>query len=403
MRFTVQKILPFLATLAFLAQPLADARAISVPNARNSDPSDLIGIPDVALGEQLDTKHLAVAQAPQTGLSQTDVSESGIISRRGKKGGGKKGGKTGKSKKKDKPKLCKPKNGQSEKGAGKKGAQKQRVAPRDIVQRGNQTKGGQKKGGGKKGRGKKGRGKKGGQKKGGQKKAVDKVLSWDQYKRSGQKALKALEDAISQKKPDRSEGHSYKNDYQVKDDDTNLAKDAIPEDFQQFINNFKRNGKYYHKSVTSHGSNAIVNEASFSKEQKTFVMEQAFRDNDKKKDDKDRLLWSQLTWQLWEEVAGEAAGSLERVIRYNIVNKGTNKMIAEAVKKIGSDFDCEELHEFHPSSSNRDMDEAFTVLAGTDNIKGVIYLFADNHNKLGHKKLKKIRTFDDSDILLEFG
>ena len=137
-----------------------------------------------------------------------------------------------------------------------------------------------------------------------------------------------------------------------------------------------------------------MNQCSYLKETKTIIVGASWRSADTQ--DAQRLSWSELTFQRWNEIAGDATKDLKYVIRQYVTNQGTKATMKLAHEKLNFDLNKEGI--FYPSDRGSDMDKAFQALAGTDNAKGVFYMLGDHHEAFGDLKVVRIHTWPTQTI-----
>ncbi|PGG95549.1 hypothetical protein AJ79_09991 [Helicocarpus griseus UAMH5409] len=227
-------------------------------------------------------------------------------------------------------------------------------------------------------------------------------LSPQQYRQNGQKALNHLEKAIKDNKADVNSAKNWINEYGISGPLSTTPSFHPSFKSAMGVGSEPECDSYYirNKGDDKPPGGVVIYHTSFSRQAGLIVVHEKFRDRDEKKNDPDRMKWSEVTWQNWKEVAKGDVGRLKAVVEQNIINTGTKDKIELAKKQT-----CQEgtIAEFHPDKKNTNMDDAFEMLSGTDNVKGVIYMLADHHKELGGKKVTKIVARGNLDLLIVIG
>lgn len=231
----------------------------------------------------------------------------------------------------------------------------------------------------------------------------DQVLTWNEYTANGNKAIARQDGAIRYNPEDLSKP-SWKTKYQEDPAKTVDVTEAGPAGLFKAIG-LSPKAEYTRLTEFTDKNNKPVHQCSYNKDQKSIIADSNFRKKDNNPPE-EQLLWSELTFQRWKEIAGDDVAQLKFVIRQHIVNKGSVNTLEEAYNKLG--IPPNKKAEFYPSSDNPAMDNAFRTLAGTDNAKGVFYMMADHHRELQNLKVVKIHTWFQSweswpAIVLELG
>ncbi|EZF35687.1 hypothetical protein TMEN_3666 [Trichophyton mentagrophytes] len=248
------------------------------------------------------------------------------------------------------------------------------------------------------------------------------ILSWEEYMEDGAKVIKRLEDTIKTKKTDvpaidieprykvkRGEeaiGNVVKNKPNVKWDiwkSTGLDKNA---QYARTIVKIKSSegqgkGKEEAPQDVNDPNKDVMSDNLYNKAHKTMVIAWSNVNIDNTKPEDTRLRWSDITFEGWKEHAGDDVKNLRWIVRNNIINPGTSATIREAIGRVGGKAD--KRVEFSPDPNNSNMNEAFTALAGTPNVKGVYHMLADHHNEMGGLKVKKIYAFGANMLLIGLG
>lgn len=238
----------------------------------------------------------------------------------------------------------------------------------------------------------------------------------------GAKVIKRLEDTIKTKKTDvpaidieprykvkRGEeaiGNVVKNKPNVKWDiwkSTGLDKNA---QYARTIVKIKSSegqgkGKEEAPQDVNDPNKDVMSDNLYNKAHKTMVIAWSNVNIDNTKPEDTRLRWSDITFEGWKEHAGDDVKNLRWIVRNNIINPGTSATIREAIGRVGGKAD--KRVEFSPDPNNSNMNEAFTALAGTPNVKGVYHMLADHHNEMGGLKVKKIYAFGANMLLIGLG
>ena len=120
--------------------------------------------------------------------------------------------------------------------------------------------------------------------------------------------------------------------------------------------------------------------------------------NDKTKDSKDRLDWSEIVFQTYQTEADWALQSpklLRTIWRFWIVNPDIDTILGQA-----KSFD-NPIHEDSPYMGNRlgdgDNDSDFFALLGYPNGSGVVRMLIDHCSTLGIKTITSVRLLDSPD------
>ena len=116
----------------------------------------------------------------------------------------------------------------------------------------------------------------------------------------------------------------------------------------------------------------------------------SYRDEGLKKNEPDQALRSDMTIEGLRSML-EDVSDLEFIVRCNIVSKSTKKMLKPFHKEFRKGYG--EHIEYVTSTSNLQMDNAFTTLVCTDNATGVFYMLADHYNEFQHLMVTKIYVF----------
>ncbi|OAL74721.1 hypothetical protein A7D00_0315 [Trichophyton violaceum] len=137
-----------------------------------------------------------------------------------------------------------------------------------------------------------------------------------------------------------------------------------------------------------------------NKAQKTMVIAWSNVNIDNTETEDTRLRWSDITFEGWKEHASDDVKNLRWIVRNNIISEGTSVTVREAIRRVGRNPD--RRVDFAPDPNDSAMNEAFTVLAGTPNVKGVFHMLVDHH-EMGGPKVKKIHAFGANMLLIAVG
>ncbi|KAL8998258.1 MAG: hypothetical protein Q9169_002662 [Polycauliona sp. 2 TL-2023] len=111
-----------------------------------------------------------------------------------------------------------------------------------------------------------------------------------------------------------------------------------------------------------------------------------------------QLQWSEIVYQTWKEAAAQEAeeqkphgpiSNLRAVIRSNVVNSGTQKVMTAAYKS--NNWEPEKDTDWR-TWTKVSAPSFFYGLLGTTNIKGVIWLLRDHAVEIGRKDISAIYT-----------
>ncbi|EZF12245.1 hypothetical protein H112_06862 [Trichophyton rubrum D6] len=168
------------------------------------------------------------------------------------------------------------------------------------------------------------------------------------------------------------------------------------------LQNLEKQGKAKEEvSQDVNGQNKdVISDNYYNKAQKTMVIAWSNVNIDNTEPEDTRLRWSDITFEGWKEHAGDDVKNLRWIVRNNIISEGTSATVREAIRRVGRNPD--RRVDFAPDPNDSAMNEAFTVLAGTPNVKGVFHLLADHH-EMGGLKVKKIHAFGANMLLITVG
>ncbi|KAK3170298.1 hypothetical protein OEA41_009685 [Lepraria neglecta] len=133
-----------------------------------------------------------------------------------------------------------------------------------------------------------------------------------------------------------------------------------------------------------------VSENAISEDEKTLMVMASYRDEGLKKNEPDWALRSDMTIEGLRSML-EDVSDLKFIVRCNVVNQSTKMMLKAFHKEFWKGYG--EHIEYVTSTSNLQMDNAFTTLAYTDNATGVFYMLADYRNEFQHLMVTKIYVF----------
>ncbi|EFR02320.1 hypothetical protein MGYG_05317 [Nannizzia gypsea CBS 118893] len=246
------------------------------------------------------------------------------------------------------------------------------------------------------------------------------ILTWEEYMEDGAKVINRLKDALKNKKPDVSAvdieprykvehahqviGKVVKNKPNVKWDfwkATRLDQSAEYDRTVVKIHPADNNDQQKPQQDSNDPNKDVISDNYYNKAQKTMVVAWSDVNIDNTQPEDTQLRWSDVTFEGWKEHAGDDAKNLRWIVRNNIINQGTIATIREALRRTGRNTD--KRAEFAPDPNDNTMNEAFTALAGTPNVKGVFHMLADHHNELGGLTIKKIYAFGANMLLLGLG
>ncbi|KAK2864947.1 hypothetical protein FQN49_004058, partial [Arthroderma sp. PD_2] len=137
-----------------------------------------------------------------------------------------------------------------------------------------------------------------------------------------------------------------------------------------------------------------IHRAAYSPEKETIVVKESYAENDIFPDSvRGNFKWSEFTYQGWKRAVEEhngdvKVGGLKWIVRDNIINPGSTKVIKEVRAKAGIPNDKEAT--FKPTDEDPD---GFYALAGTPNARGVLHMLADHHMAFDDLKVVGIRTY----------
>ncbi|OAL65761.1 hypothetical protein A7C99_2861 [Trichophyton rubrum] len=247
------------------------------------------------------------------------------------------------------------------------------------------------------------------------------ILSWEEYMEDDAKVIKRLEDSIQIKKTD-VRAIDIERRYEVKHGEAVIGgvvenKPNVKWDFWKLtrlgenaryartivkLQNLEKQGKAKEEvSQDVNGQNKdVISDNYYNKAQKTMVIAWSNVNIDNTEPEDTRLRWSDITFEGWKEHAGDDVKNLRWIVRNNIISEGTSATVREAIRRVGRNPD--RRVDFAPDPNDSAMNEAFTVLAGTPNVKGVFHLLADHH-EMGGLKVKKIHAFGANMLLITVG
>lgn len=220
-------------------------------------------------------------------------------------------------------------------------------------------------------------------------------LSFDALYGRGTTVQRRLDEAISGKKPDvrtpsyQANGYSRDmpdKDKEVDDDSDYETAFADPQVGIDRTKPFKETSLQDERKTGD-----TVLRSAYSKDQGTVIaLDSRGQDNDKSAN---KLRWSELVFQQWEEIAGEKTKDLKYIVRHLITNPDTRAMIAKAHAENGFGG----RGEFKSDPNNKAQNDAFYSLLGTDHGRPVVHMLADHHQALEDKRVVQILTWRHMD------
>lgn len=103
---------------------------------------------------------------------------------------------------------------------------------------------------------------------------------------------------------------------------------------------------------------------------------------------------SELTWQSWKEIAGEAnKKNLKMCFQHRIANEGTMSIIEQGYAKQTPPLHQLAEGHFFMGGGDSKKQEVFLALLGSDNARPTEYMLKDHFNEIGQKKIQQISIF----------